>query len=91
MCGNMINAMETDGNMMRSNMMGSNMMDRLRMGYIFSSGSCNKLNYENKKVISLSCIYFYSFSLEIYFEGVARGPISLTLIFLIFFYSDCQR
>ena len=60
---NTIGGMEMDGNMMGSNMMGSNMMGSkimigMKMSCNSSFGSCNKLNHENKKVRSLSCIYF---------------------------------
>ena len=53
MGGNMMGS-----NMMGSNMMGSNMMSEMGMSCNSSFKSCNKLKHENKKVRSLSCIYF---------------------------------
>ena len=68
---NTIGGMEMDGNMMGSNMMGSNMMGSniwigIKMSCNSSFGSYNKLNHENKKVRSLSCIYFQSSPLDMY-------------------------
>ena len=59
----------------------------LRGGIEMNQDSSSRSN-ESEKVRLFSCVYFYPSPAELYSEGEARGVISLTLTFFLFFYLD---